>query len=78
MPIIFRGIHKCEYCKKEYEWVNFELIRNKLSSRHFIVESIPSEPKARYVELIENGKYRVEINCPHCGKCNLFEHQEEN
>ena len=22
MPIIFRGFHKCEYCKKEYECIN--------------------------------------------------------
>jgi hypothetical protein len=41
------------------------------------VEAIPSEPKVRRAEPIGNGKYRIEMNCPECGKYNIFEYSEE-
>lgn len=77
MPIIFSGRHRCEYCKKVYKWVNFEFTRSRISSGHITVERIPPEPKVRYAEPLGNGKYRIEMNCPECGKYNIFEYSEE-
>lgn len=77
MPIIFRGRHRCESCHKVYDWVNFELTRSRLSSGYITVEKIPSEPKVHHVEPLGNGKYRIEMNCPECGKYNIFEYCEE-
>ena len=77
MPIVIRGRHRCEYCQKVYTWVNFKLIRTPLSSGYMKVEAIPSEPQVRRAEPIGNGKYRIEMNCPECGKYNIFEYSEE-
>ena len=77
MPVIFKGKHRCEYCQKIYAWVNFELIRTPLSSGYMRFEAIPSEPQVRRAEPIGNGKYRIEMNCPECGKYNIFEYSEE-
>ena len=77
MPIVFSGKHRCESCQKVFNWVNFEPIRNHMDSSYYVVEKIPIEPMTYRVEQLDNGKYRIEMNCPKCGKYNIFEYSEE-
>lgn len=77
MPIFFRGRHRCEYCQKVYDWVNFESIRTHRDSSYYVVEKIPKEPKAYRVDRLDNGRYLIEMNCPKCGKYNIFEYSED-
>ena len=72
MPIIFKSKHICDKCGKEFEWVNFEFVRSKLSSGYFKVEKIPNEPKPYLIERLEQNNYKVYINCPFCGYYNIF------
>ena len=76
MPIVFKGKHLCEECKKHFEWVYFELEKSKLSSGVFMVEKIPNKPKAYRIETI-NNKHRIFVNCPHCGYDNRFIYETE-
>lgn len=78
MPIIFKGNHICEKCIKEFEWINFEIIKSKLSSGIFQVERIPMEPKAYRVECLDNDSYKIYINCPYCGYDNKFIYNESD
>ena len=77
MPIIFSGRHRCEYCQKVFNWVNFESIRSHMDSSYYVAETIPTEAMAYRVEALGNRKYRIEMNCPKCGKYNIFEYSGE-
>ena len=46
MPILFRDFYTCEKCKKEFEWVKFELDRQDGRASSYYVQKIPNEPKA--------------------------------
>ena len=71
MPILHRGVHRCFHCKKSFNWVHFEFDRQKLKN-NMTIESIPSDPKTYRFAVLENGKYEVGINCPHCFEDNRF------
>lgn len=71
MPVLHEGQHACSQCMRTFEWVHFELMRQKLSS-HMIVEQIPTRPKIHRCIALENGEFEMGINCPYCGSYNRF------
>lgn len=48
-----------------------------MDSSYYVAETIPTEAMAYRVEALGNRKYRIEMNCPKCGKYNIFEYSGE-
>ena len=71
MPILHKGQHTCSQCKRTFEWIHFELTRQKLRAP-LVVERIPTQPKIHRCIALENGKFEMGINCPHCDRYNRF------
>ncbi len=76
MPIIFKGNHICDNCKRRFDWIYYEMIKSRYSSGSFKAEVIPSEPKAHCVENNADNTYQVYVNCPHCGYDNIFKYEK--
>lgn len=72
MPITYSEKHICEKCGKEFEWMHFDFIRNRMTDRQYTAEVIPNILQAYYFHLNDNGSYDVKINCPHCEWDNHF------
>lgn len=73
MGIKFKAEHVCEKCKKTFEWNDFELKRQNISSEHFDPETLPSGlVLAHMVEHKERGIYLIGVNCPFCSYDNVF------
>ena len=75
MPIKRTGKLICCYCKKEFGWVDFELIRNNINSSTFVVETIPNEPRIKKT-IMPDGRIIARVFCPYCNQDNIFEFEE--
>ena len=76
MPILHEGIHYCEHCHKSFDWIHFELEKQKLREA-ITFEKIPDRLKAHRFMPISSGQYEVEVNCPFCYYDNHFIYPEE-
>ncbi|MDD4781916.1 MAG: hypothetical protein PHT02_15115 [Tissierellia bacterium] len=66
--ILDKGVHKCEKCKREFEWNYFQLPRDEN------VHEIPTDLKLVHTyKHLSNNKVSIAVNCPHCDYDNLFE-----
>lgn len=72
MPILFKSVKQCDNCKKDFEWIGFELERQSLSGQ-IHVEKIPNELKAHSIKRTDNGTFKVAVNCPYCDYDNIFD-----
>lgn len=77
MPILLIGNHICECCHQEFDWVDFELIKNRISQSSFIVERIPTETQIYRKEILPNGFFKIFVYCPRCGYNNIFEYKDD-
>ena len=76
MPILFRDFYTCEKCKKEFEWVKFELDRQDGRASSYYVQKIPNEPKA-YVLNQDGNNYELSVVCPFCDFENIFTYEDK-
>lgn len=72
MPIVNKGIHKCEKCGREFEWQHFELLHQSISSSNFIVEQLQDTKILVHSVTPHGDKIEYAMNCPHCGYDNVF------
>ena len=75
MPVLHEGQHICSQCRSAFEWVHHEPIRQELSSR-MEVDCIPTNPMVHSCDTLGPGRFKMGINCPHCGFYNQFEFLE--
>lgn len=66
MPIVDKGTHICESCRKAFEWKYFEMVRSKLSSSNILSEEIPDGECLVYSCEKYDGDIIYRVNCPHC------------
>lgn len=76
MPVMFSDKHVCEKCKQLFEWHYFDLMRQKMTSQFFVIETIPSGTTiAYYCQRSIDNSYNIKVNCPHCDFDNHFTHK---
>jgi len=78
MPIIDKGTHQCDKCCRVFEWIDFELIKNRMSQSRFQAERIPDSHLLVRKYLGADGKPVYRKNCPYCDYDNQFGGSEQN
>ncbi|MCS4471115.1 hypothetical protein JQ038_10330 [Clostridium botulinum] len=69
--------HKCQDCKKEFEW--FHQVPQDMGSSSFVVEAIPANkvPVKQVLKFEEKDGHKmpkeVTVYCPHCEYLNKIE-----
>lgn len=73
MPVIFESTHFCDGCKRKFDWIYFELKKQRNGLKLYEVETFPENKKLVHTfKETDIGTYYIEVNCPICDYDNHF------